>query len=101
MSRALNICMFVVFVCSYEIGRVQSFLGLKRVITEKYFYFNTSKGFPCLIKSEASSTPHCLGKNKGRNHPYISASVYKRLKEFYQPHNARFYQMTGIDFGWS
>lgn len=47
---------------AFEIGRVQDFLGLKRIVTEKYFYFNSSKGFPCLIKSEASSSPHCLGK---------------------------------------
>lgn len=25
-------------------GRVQDFLGIKRVVTEKFFYFNTSKG---------------------------------------------------------
>lgn len=45
-----------------EITRVQDFLGLKRVICEKHFYFNTTKGFPCLLKSEERTTPHCLGK---------------------------------------
>ena len=45
-----------------EITRVQDFLGLKRVICEKHFYFNTTKGFPCLLKSEQSAAPHCLGK---------------------------------------
>lgn len=84
----------------FEIGRVQDFLGLKRIITEKYFYFNTSKGFPCLIKSEARSSPHCLGKSKGRNHPYISSKAYEQLKQFYRPYNLKFYRMTGIDFGW-
>lgn len=85
----------------FEIGRVQDFLGLKRIITEKYFYFNSSKGFPCLIKSEARSSPHCLGKSKGRNHPSISRVAYEQLKQFYRPHNMKFYRMTGIDFGWS
>lgn len=85
----------------FEIGRVQDFLGLKRIITEKYFYFNTSKGFPCLIKSESRSSPHCLGKSKGRNHPYISPNAYEQLKQFYRPFNMKFYRMTGIDFGWS
>uniref|UniRef100_A0A1B0CD03 Sulfotransferase domain-containing protein n=2 Tax=Lutzomyia longipalpis TaxID=7200 RepID=A0A1B0CD03_LUTLO len=83
-----------------EIGRVQDFLGLKRVVTEKHFYFNATKGFPCLLKSESSSSPHCLGKTKGRNHPVIEPNAIARLREFYRPFNVKFYQITGINFGW-
>jgi [heparan sulfate]-glucosamine 3-sulfotransferase 3 len=83
-----------------ELLRVQTFLGLKHVITEKHFYFNTSKGFPCLVKAEGSPGPHCLGKTKGRDHPLIRMSVVQRLREFYKPFNARLYQVTGINFGW-
>ncbi|XP_043860649.1 heparan sulfate glucosamine 3-O-sulfotransferase 3B1 [Dromiciops gliroides] len=83
-----------------ELGRVQDFLGLKRVITNKNFYFNKTKGFPCLKKSEGSSKSHCLGKNKGRTHPNINQEVVQRLREFYRPFNMKFYQMTGHDFGW-
>lgn len=83
-----------------EMARVQDFLGLKRVVTEKHFYFNSTKGFPCLMKSEGRSSPHCLGKTKGRNHPHIDPAAVERLREFYRPFNARFYQLTGINFGW-
>ncbi|XP_017758854.1 PREDICTED: heparan sulfate glucosamine 3-O-sulfotransferase 6 [Eufriesea mexicana] len=83
-----------------EITRVQDFLGLKRVICEKHFYFNATKGFPCLLKSEERPTPHCLGKNKGRSHPYIDPVAIQRLRDFYRPFNQRFYQLTGMDFGW-
>lgn len=83
-----------------EIGRVQDFLGLKRVVNEKHFYFNSTKGFPCLFKSEAKSSPHCLGKTKGRNHPTIDTAAIERLRDFYRPFNEKFYQMTGIHFGW-
>lgn len=83
-----------------ELYRVQDFLELKRVITEKHFYFNSTKGFPCLLKSEARSTPHCLGKTKGRNHPQIDSNAMGRLREFYRPFNEKFYQLTGINFGW-
>lgn len=83
-----------------EMARVQDFLGLKRVVTEKHFYFNATKGFPCLMKSEGRSTPHCLGKTKGRNHPHIRPTALDRLREFYRPFNLRFYQITGINFGW-
>ncbi|XP_039196141.1 heparan sulfate glucosamine 3-O-sulfotransferase 3A1-like [Crotalus tigris] len=83
-----------------ELGRVQDFLGLKRIITDKHFYFNKTTGFPCLKKAEGSSKPHCLGKTKGRTHPNIDQKVVQRLREFYQPFNMKFYQMTGHDFGW-
>uniref|UniRef100_A0A182PBL2 Sulfotransferase domain-containing protein n=1 Tax=Anopheles epiroticus TaxID=199890 RepID=A0A182PBL2_9DIPT len=83
-----------------EIGRVQDFLGLKRVVNEKHFYFNSTKGFPCLLKSEERSSPHCLGKTKGRNHPHIDGAALDRLREFYRPFNQRFYHLTGINFGW-
>lgn len=84
-----------------ELKRVQDFLGIKRIVNEKHFYFNSTKGFPCLFKSEGHSSPHCLGKTKGRNHPYINPIVLQRLRDFYRPFNHRFYQMTGINFGWA
>ncbi|XP_042623948.1 heparan sulfate glucosamine 3-O-sulfotransferase 3A1-like [Cyprinus carpio] len=83
-----------------ELGRVQDFLGLKRIITDKHFYFNQTKGFPCLKKAEGSSKPHCLGKTKGRTHPNIDPEVVQRLRDFYKPFNMKFYQMTGRQFGW-
>ncbi|XP_062072346.1 heparan sulfate glucosamine 3-O-sulfotransferase 3A1 [Lepus europaeus] len=83
-----------------ELGRVQDFLGLKRIITDKHFYFNKTKGFPCLKKPEGSPKPHCLGKTKGRPHPDIDGEALRRLRDFYRPFNRKFYQMTGHDFGW-
>ncbi|KAM9296244.1 heparan sulfate glucosamine 3-O-sulfotransferase 3A1-like [Gastrophryne carolinensis] len=83
-----------------ELGHVQDFLGIKRIVTDKHFYFNKTKGFPCLKKAEGSSKPHCLGKTKGRTHPNIDPKVVQRLREFYRPFNMKFYQMTGHNFGW-
>ncbi|XP_038618702.1 heparan sulfate glucosamine 3-O-sulfotransferase 4 [Tachyglossus aculeatus] len=83
-----------------EMAKVQDFLGLRRVVTEKYFYFNKTKGFPCLKKPEDSSAPRCLGKSKGRTHPQIDPDVIHRLRKFYKPFNVMFYQMTGQDFQW-
>ncbi|XP_061764739.1 heparan sulfate (glucosamine) 3-O-sulfotransferase 3-like [Nerophis ophidion] len=83
-----------------EVGKVQDFLGLQRIITDKHFYFNKTKGFPCLKKPEGSSKPHCLGKTKGRTHASIDQALMQTLRDFYKPHNQRFYQMAGQDFGW-
>ncbi|XP_060696965.1 heparan sulfate glucosamine 3-O-sulfotransferase 2-like [Hemiscyllium ocellatum] len=83
-----------------EMGKVQDFLGLKRIVTDKHFYFNKTKGFPCLKKPESSSTPRCLGKSKGRTHVQIDQDVIEQLKEFYRSYNIKFYQMVGHDFRW-
>uniref|UniRef100_A0A1A8P7X2 Sulfotransferase n=1 Tax=Nothobranchius rachovii TaxID=451742 RepID=A0A1A8P7X2_9TELE len=83
-----------------EMGRVQDFLGLKRIITDKHFYFNRTKGFPCLKKPESSSQPRCLGKSKGRTHVQIERDVIEQLQEFYRPFNIRFYETVGQDFKW-
>ncbi|KAJ8318972.1 hypothetical protein KUTeg_004063, partial [Tegillarca granosa] len=83
-----------------ELEMVQKFLGLKVVITNKHFYFNVSRGFPCLKKQEKHGRPHCLGVSKSRDYPFIKDKVIKRLRNFYKPFNRRFYQMTGRDFNW-
>lgn len=83
-----------------ELSRVQDFLGLKRIISEKHFYFNETKGFPCLKKTEGSGHPHCLGKTKGRPHPTVDPTVLKRLRDFYRPFNAKFYHMVQRNFNW-
>ncbi|XP_074476521.1 heparan sulfate glucosamine 3-O-sulfotransferase 2-like [Sebastes fasciatus] len=83
-----------------ELARVQDFLGLKRIVTDKHFYFNRTKGFPCLKKPESSGSPRCLGKSKGRTHVQIDTDAIEQLRDFYRPYNVKFYEMVGHDFKW-
>ncbi|XP_077590428.1 heparan sulfate glucosamine 3-O-sulfotransferase 2 [Stigmatopora nigra] len=83
-----------------EMGRIQDFLGLKRIISDKHFYFNRTKGFPCLKKPESSGQPRCLGKSKGRTHVQIEREVIEQLQEFYRPFNVKFFETVGQDFKW-
>lgn len=83
-----------------EMAKLQDFLGLERIINEKHFYFNETKGFPCLKKHGGSGHPHCLGKTKGRTHPNISEQVLQRLRDFYRPFNTKFFQLIRKDFHW-
>ncbi|KAF3853500.1 hypothetical protein F7725_014188 [Dissostichus mawsoni] len=83
-----------------ELARVQDFLGLKRIVTDKHFYFNRTKGFPCLKKPESSGSPRCLGKSKGRTHVQIDRDAIEQLRDFYRPYNIKFYEMVGHDFKW-
>jgi len=80
-----------------EMAGVQSFLGLRPLISAGNFYFNATKGFPCM-RSQTST--RCLGSSKGRTHPSVDEHALQLLRRFYRPHNARFYKLTGIDFGW-
>ncbi|KAL8174931.1 UNVERIFIED_CONTAM: Heparan sulfate glucosamine 3-O-sulfotransferase 2 [Gekko kuhli] len=83
-----------------EMGRIQDFLGLRRLITEKHFYFNKTKGFPCLKRSTQGGPPRCLGKSKGRTHVQIDPDALEQLQDFYRPYNVRFYETVGQDFRW-
>ena len=83
-----------------ELIKMQEFLGLDVVIDETYFYFNKTKGFPCLKKGESKQDPKCLGESKGRPHPKVDPYVVRTLQSFYKPYNERLYEMTGIDFHW-
>ena len=85
-----------------QMAEVQAFLGLRPVITGRHFYFNATKGFPCLLRRSGTSgeTVRCLGKSKGRAHPAVDGEVLKKLRDFYRPHNERLYSLTGMNFGW-
>ena len=83
-----------------ELGRLQDFLGIKRLVTDKHFYYNVTKGFPCLKKAERGGGPRCMGQSKGRTRPVVDTAALRRLCDFYRPHNRRFYDLTGVDFGW-
>jgi len=98
---------------AYEMAVLQDFLGLSRFVDARHFYFNATKGFPCLRKYVAASPRavtdgqavgkeivRCLGKSKGRSHPTVDAKVIQRLRDFFRPFNEKFYRMTGINFNW-
>lgn len=84
-----------------EMSKVQKFLNLKPVITEKHFFINKSRGFPCIKKKISNKRGHCLDESKGRKHPDLPANVMASLRRFYRPFNERFYQVTNINFNWT
>ena len=88
-----------------EMRQVEKFLGLKSFIDEKLFYFNKTKGFPCLVpaskKNGEESVSGCLSETKGRPHPVVNEDVVALLRDYYRPFNEQFYAAIGKDFGWS
>lgn len=84
-----------------EMAAVEKFLGLEPHISPSHFFFNETKGFPCVRRPlHRGNRPHCLGKTKGRLHPYVSDSTLEIMRNFYRPFNDKLYKMVGIDFGW-
>lgn len=83
-----------------ELIKIQEFLGLPIQITHNNFYFNQSRGFPC-IRKKINKRPHCLDETKGRKHPYINPKSIHSLQAFFKPYNRKFSKMVGQDFGWS
>eukprot|EP00090_Calanus_glacialis_P011480 TRINITY_DN19879_c0_g1_i1.p1 TRINITY_DN19879_c0_g1~~TRINITY_DN19879_c0_g1_i1.p1 ORF type:complete len:318 (-),score=60.56 TRINITY_DN19879_c0_g1_i1:235-1188(-) len=81
-----------------EISKIETFLGLEAKVTQDNFYFNTTKGFHCLRPGQGSE--RCLAKSKGRPHVTVSKQSITLLRRFYMPHNLRFYNLVGRDFGW-
>jgi len=91
-----------------EMASLQDFLGLPRFVDSRHFFFNATKGFPCLRKFVAvkdssagkKEVVRCLGRSKGRSHPVVNINVIQRLRNFFRPFNEKFYRMTGINFNW-
>jgi len=81
-----------------EISKIKKFLGLEAKVTQDNFYFNTTKGFHCLRPGQGLE--RCLAKSKGRPHVTTSKETITLLRRFYTPHNLKFYDLVGRDFGW-
>lgn len=87
-----------------ELKMVEKFLGLQPFIDEKLFYFNETKGFPCLVPptqtNDEPTKSGCLSKDKGRPHPNVSEDVMTLLRDYYKPFNEDFYGLVGRNFQW-
>ena len=77
-----------------QLQKVEKFLNLKPVIVEDDFIFNPKKGFLCIKKKLNSSKGFsCLGKSKGRKHPFIRNEILIKMQELYKPYNIELFEM--------
>ena len=88
----------------HEMKSIENFLGLEPFIDESLYYFNETKGFPCLVpvsrEGDDKTKTGCLSETKGRPHPTIHEDVITLLRDFYRPFNVEFYKAVGKNFGW-
>ncbi|KAJ7357590.1 hypothetical protein OS493_024402 [Desmophyllum pertusum] len=88
----------------HEMQSVENFLGLEPFIDETLYYFNETKGFPCLVPAPQMNGEQpdsgCLSEAKGRPHPLVDEDVVTLLRDFYRPFNEEFYSAVGKNYGW-
>ena len=78
----------------HELKMVENFLGLEHKLNDEMFYFNQTKGFYC-IRQVASprQKDKCLAKSKGRTHPLVDPDVLRKVRQFFAPHNEKFFDL--------
>ncbi|XP_027888894.1 heparan sulfate (glucosamine) 3-O-sulfotransferase 1-like 2 [Xiphophorus couchianus] len=80
-----------------ELRKAERFLDLPPRINPSNFYFNTTKGFYCLL---SAGHDKCLDESKGRPHAPLSAQALKKLCRYFRKPNKRFFEMVGRSFSW-
>ncbi|XP_072520803.1 heparan sulfate (glucosamine) 3-O-sulfotransferase 1-like 2 [Salminus brasiliensis] len=80
-----------------ELQKAEKFLELPPRITQDNFYFNTTKGFYCLL---SEGHDKCLDESKGRPHAPLSNEVFQKLCRYLWVPNQIFFRMVGRTFKW-
>ncbi|KAJ7993719.1 hypothetical protein DPEC_G00257590 [Dallia pectoralis] len=81
-----------------ELRRAESFLDLPPRIAPSNFYFNTTKGFYCLLS--AGGHDKCLDESKGRPHAPLRSQAFRKLCRYFREPNRLFFEMVGRSFSW-
>ncbi|XP_062874031.1 heparan sulfate (glucosamine) 3-O-sulfotransferase 1-like 2 [Trichomycterus rosablanca] len=80
-----------------ELQKAEKFLELPPRITPDNFYFNSTKGFYCLL---SAGHDKCLDESKGRPHAPLSNKAFQKLCRFLSVPNQIFFTMMGRTFDW-
>ncbi|XP_061879981.1 heparan sulfate (glucosamine) 3-O-sulfotransferase 1-like 2 [Entelurus aequoreus] len=80
-----------------ELREAERFLELPPRITPDNFYYNTTKGFYCLL---SAGHDKCLDESKGRPHAPLSTHTFWKLCRYFREPNKMFFSMVGRSFSW-
>ena len=83
--------------------QTEEFLGLRNFVRETDFILKNGSPMYCWkVRYEYNST-RCLHdtKLKGRPHPNISQQLMTWMKDYFTPHNQRFFDQIGLKFNWT
>lgn len=80
-----------------ELRKAERFLDLPPRISPSNFYYNTTKGFYCLL---SAGQDKCLDESKGRPHAPLSTQAFRKLCRYFRKPNKLFFEMVGRSFSW-
>ncbi|XP_056149048.1 heparan sulfate (glucosamine) 3-O-sulfotransferase 1-like 2 [Lampris incognitus] len=80
-----------------ELRKAERFLDLPPWISPNNFYYNTTKGFYCLL---SAGHDKCLDESKGRLHAPLSTQAFRKLCHYFREPNKLFFDMVGRSFSW-
>lgn len=80
-----------------ELRKAERFLDLPPRISPDNFYFNSTKGFYCLL---SAGRDKCLDESKGRPHAPLGARAFQKLCRYLRKPNQVFFDMVGRSFSW-
>ncbi|XP_029019139.1 heparan sulfate (glucosamine) 3-O-sulfotransferase 1-like 2 [Betta splendens] len=80
-----------------ELRKAERFLDLPPRISASNFYYNTTKGFYCLL---SAGHDKCLDESKGRPHAPLSSQAFNTLCRYFRRPNELFFEMVGRSFSW-
>ncbi|CAL1615680.1 unnamed protein product [Knipowitschia caucasica] len=80
-----------------ELKKAERFLLLPPKINPSNFYYNTTKGFYCML---TAGHDKCLDESKGRPHAPLSVQAFKQLCHYFRKPNKLFFEMVGRSFSW-
>ena len=85
---------------------IETFLKIEHVIKPEYFTFIKDKGFHCVRSVRNSSVAACYDRRRGRKEinvktsDSVTNSTRQKLRDFFKPHNERFFETVGKKFDW-
>ena len=80
-----------------ELVKIERFLGIGHKISKQRIYFDSQRGFYCMLKNNEST---CLPPSKGLKHPDLSGDEIDKLRKYFKPLNEQFFKVAGRRFKW-
>ncbi|XP_061528647.1 heparan sulfate (glucosamine) 3-O-sulfotransferase 1-like 2 isoform X2 [Phycodurus eques] len=80
-----------------ELRQAERFLELPPHIGPQNFYYNSTKGFYCLLEAGREK---CLDQSKGRPHAPLDGLTFRKLCQYLAKPNRLFFDMVGRTFSW-
>ena len=83
------------------LNKVERFLGLEHIITDKMFVWNNDKGYYCVQSNITDTGMACYSEIRGHKKQIsVSEETLSKLHDYFKSKNKRFFEIIGRSFDW-